>query len=210
MPGIVERILRSSEELERRTAEEVAKRADIKLQVFCHSKRSVHKNLVFSLTAWKSGGRLHGGGDENMLFCWRQPTARDVRPWDTVTLAKDKPRGCKGLIPGGLVSGDVVVCPSCLAKHTPSEIGDSILYSVPVEVAADILAEWWVRAGGRADLVLKYAPFDIRSRTMEKDARDLQRSRESRSTVVYPLANILVDTSTGSSLAARFKAFLLW
>lgn len=206
--GAVEGVLQASQEIERKTAEEMAARALYKIQVFCHSKRSVHTNLVFSLSVWKSGKRLHEGGDESMFLCWRQQGAADVVPLDEVTVRREKKRGCKGLIPASMQQGGAVVCPSCMAYHRVNDIGDTIFYSVPVTDAADILAEWWTRAGGSADVVLKYAPFDIRAKAAKPG--ELRKAKETRAVAIYPLANILKDTNTGATLASRFKALLLF
>ena len=51
-----------------------------KIQIWFRSDRSLSKPIAFSLSAWQSGMRLHGGGDEMMFICQRHKEARNLMP----------------------------------------------------------------------------------------------------------------------------------
>lgn len=190
-----------------KSAEEMAKRADFKIQIWFRSDRSMHKPVAYSLSFWESGKRLHGGGDEMMFICRRHSHAPKLKPFD-VAMAKTKSvRGCDGLIPGGLADSGVIVCPHCHAKHKPDQIGDSIFYRTSIDQAADVLAKWWRKLGGRADLYAKYNPTDPRSIMMAQNY-DYRTAREKKGLTIYPLQNILKDTLNGATLESRIKSFI--
>lgn len=65
----------------------------------------------------------------------------------------------------------------------------------------------WDLTGGDADVVMKYHHSDIRYRAMERQ-HGTSVARQLRGAVVYPLQNILKDTSAGASLEHRFYVFL--
>ena len=56
-------------------------KAKHKIQIWFKSDRSLTKPIAFSLSAWQSGLRLHGGGDEMMFICRRHEKARHVAPF---------------------------------------------------------------------------------------------------------------------------------
>lgn len=195
------------EEEAKKSAEEMAKRADFKIQIWFRSERSMHKPLAYSLSFWESGKRLHGGGDEMMFICRRHANSPRLTPFDVAMGPKKTLRGCDGLIPGGLADTGVIVCPHCHTKHKPDQIGDSIFYRTTVDQAADILARWWRKLGSRADLYAKYNPNDPRSIMMAQNY-DFRTAREKKGLTIYPLQNILKDTLNGATLEGRFKAFI--
>ena len=112
-----------------KSAEEMAKKADYKIQIWFKSDRSLTKPVAYTLSFWESGKRLHGGGDEMMYICRRHADAPKVTPFEVGHVAKKEigEGGCSGLIPGGLLSpGGLVVCPHCNIRHMATQIGDSI------------------------------------------------------------------------------------
>lgn len=188
-----------------KTAKEMAARGDYKIQLWFQSERSGHKPVAYTLSVWESGKRLHGGGDECMFICKRHRDA--PKPFDVVGVKN--PLGCGNFISGDLVGLDgQVVCPHCFARHKVTEIGDSAFFRTSMDRAASILEEWWMKLQGNADLYVKYAPYDIRVKMM-RDAYGMQKARELKGMTIYPLANIIKDTSNGASVQARFKALLL-
>ena len=208
MSNIEEKFVAAHKREAEKTALDMAARAEFKIQVNFHSSRSIHKPLIYSVSVWESGKRLHGGGDTSCSFCWRQRGASAVVPTNEVTMQKSTPQGCKGIIRPQHVSGTLAVCPHCQAKHKVTEIGDTILYSTFVDDCAAILYGYWLKLGGNADIVAQYASGDIRQQTRASGEK-LRRSRESKGALsVYPLANILKDTLTGASVEARIRAFI--
>ena len=76
-----------------------------KIQIWFKSDRSLTKPIAFSLSAWQSGMRLHGGGDEMMFICKRPQGIRNLMPEELKFRSfnhKTKPtkRGCGLFIPG--------------------------------------------------------------------------------------------------------------
>jgi hypothetical protein len=198
---------RIQEEAEK-TAKEMATRADYKIQIWFRSERSMKKPIAYTLSFWESGKRLHGGGDEMMFICRRHEHAPQLSAWEVDAAKLKSPRGCDGLIPGGIGGNTgLLVCPHCHARHKPDQVGDSIFYRTTVNQAADVLAKWWRKLGGKADLYAKYNPTDPRSIMMAQNY-DYRTAREKKGLTIYPLQNILKDTLAGATLESRFKAFI--
>ena len=70
----------------KKSAEEMAKKADYKIQIWFRSERSINKPLTYSLSFWESGKRLHGGGDEMMYICRRHKTAQTATPFEVANV----------------------------------------------------------------------------------------------------------------------------
>jgi hypothetical protein len=200
---INERIQQEAE----KTAEEMAKRADFKIQIWFRSERSIHKPIAYTLSFWESGKRLHGGGDEMMFICRRHEGSPRIAPFEVAMSRVKSSRGCDGLISGGLADTGIIVCPHCHVRHKPDQIGDSIFYRTSINQATDVLAKWWWKLGGRADLYAKYNPTDPRSIMMAQNY-DFRTAREKKGLTIYPLQNILKDTLNGATLESRIKAFI--
>jgi hypothetical protein len=196
-------------EANRKSKEEMDKKADYKIQIWFRSDRSIRKPITFTLSFWESGKRLHGGGDEMMFLCRRHTEAPRLAPFEVAFSKKDilRDRGCDGFISGGLVNVGMVVCPHCHTKHRTSEIGDSIYYTQTIEQASSTLASWWRKLDGNADIYAKYRPDDPRTVQMARGYCP-RTAREKKGLTIYPLANILKDTMTGASVESRFKAFI--
>jgi hypothetical protein len=191
-----------------KTAAEMEKKARFKIQLFFQSERSDKKPVAFTLSVWESGKRLHGGGDECLFICRRQRGAT-AKPFDVMGKEVKSPMGCGGFISGDLVSDDgKMVCPHCMLAHTSSEVGDSVFFRLTADKAASVLEQWWHRLGCDADIYMKYSPRDIRVKMMQ-DAYGVRKARELKGMTIYPLENILKDTSSGTSVHSRFRALLL-
>lgn len=191
-----------------KTAAQMEKKARYKIQVFFQSERSDKKPIAFTLSAWESGKRLHGGGDECLFVCRRQRGAA-AKPFDVMGKEVKSPMGCGGFITGDLVSEEgTMICPNCLLPHKSTEVGDSVFFRLSADKAAAVLANWWRRLGCDADIYMKYSPFDVRVKMMQ-DAYGVRKARELKGMTIYPLENILKDTAAGSSVESRFRALIL-
>lgn len=203
-------LLQRFQEEEEKAAEERAKKADFKIQIWFVSDRNLKGESSFTLSFWESGKRLHGGGDEMMFVCRRHAKAKKL-----TSIEVSRPghkslteRGCDGLIPGSLVqAGGLVVCPHCMTRHKSDQIGDSIFYRTDMDKAAEILAGWWRRLECNSDIYVKYSPTDPRTRLMAQTL-GYKKARDLKGLTIYPLMRILADVSAGSSVEARFKALL--
>jgi len=102
----------------------------------------------------------------------------------------------------------VIVDPLTNARYPC--IRDSILISATPQVIAEMLATYWYKLAGDADIYMKYHPMNIKAQYSigvfntgrpTWDAAD--------ELAIYPVSNIIKDTSAGASLVGRFKAFIL-
>ncbi len=65
----------------------------------------------------------------------------------------------------------------------------------------------WSRLEGNCDIYLKYHYTDIRYIAMER-RHGTAAARQHRGAAIYPLQNIIKDTSNGADIEGRFKVFL--
>lgn len=188
-------------------------KAKYKIQIWFKSDRSTKGPIAFSLSAWQSGKRLHGGGDEMMFMCRRHHDAPPVKQADLKFRTpehKMEPtsRGCGLFIPGDRNINDYIACPHCGTSHYSEHIGDAVFYRLPAEQAAKVLEQWYHKLEDCADIYAKYSPNDPRTLMMAQN-KDFVTARQKKGLTIYPWKNILQDTSNGSSLQNRFKAFIL-
>ena len=189
-------------------------KAKWKMQVWIKSDRSIHKPITFTLSFWASGKRLHGGGDESAFVCRRDPRAPKpaAPPFFAMGGGQFKavasPDGCDGIIPGEFYANGKIVCPHCGMKWDTEHIADSLFYRVPVEKAATILTDWFIRLESQCDVAVKFRPEDIRVK-MQALEYGIQQAQRLKGLMVYPLSHIIAETSAGASLESRFKAMLL-
>lgn len=185
-----------------------------KIQIWFRSDRSSNKPIAFSLSAWQSGMRLHGGGDEMMFLCKKLPTSKNVMPSElkfrtpTEHTVEPKLRGCGLFIPGENSVDGRIICPHCGTNHNSEDVGDAVFYRLTVDKAVKVLVDWYHKLESCADIYAKYTPLDPRTIMMAK-SYDPKTAREKKGLTIYPWKNILEDTSNGSTLESRFKAFIL-
>lgn len=208
--ALTERLGAQVAEENKKADAERALKADYKIQIWFRSNRTLFGDNDFTLQAWESGKRLHGGGDELMRICRRLPNAPKPTRADIAGMANQEIAGrggCGNFIPGELIVHGRVACPHCQMQHDSEFIATSVFYRTSMTRAADILVEWWNRLGGRASLYAKYHPMDPRSAAMQTE-HGYRKAQELKGLTVYTLEGIIRDTSTGRSLASAFRAFL--
>jgi len=208
-----ERLQKRVAEENLKSAEEMELRGKYKIQVWIRTGRSVHKPLGFSISFWESGKRLHGGGDESMWVCRRRPKApKPPRPFGVAhsRLFKEEatPDGCGKLIAGDNSAFGYAVCPHCGVKWDTEHIADSIFYTVPVERAAEVIANWFRKLDHDADIYVKYRAQDVRVLMMAREF-GVRKARQLKGLVIYTKGAIIQDTVGGATLEACFKALLL-
>ena len=188
--------------------ERQSKKGDFKIQIWFTSDRRT-ADASYTLSFWESGKRLHGGGDEMMFVCRRHEHAPRIKPFEVAHAKVNiSPKGCDGLIPGGLVgAGGLVVCPHCQTRHRSEIIADSIFYRSSMTKASEILAKWWRKMNHNADIYVKYCPTDPRVILMSKTMSP-KKARELEGLTIYPLENIIKDTNAGSTVESRFRALI--
>lgn len=180
------------------------KKAKYKLEVFFTEERSLHKPFGGTVTWWESGTKLHGGGDSKMYVC----DSNDAYPGLVG-------KGCGFLMPDSSSGISFLICPKCGALWKSEEVVGEVYYRLPIQKWAVVLLLWFRRLNHDADIRIKYSRDDIRTAAMLETERDRGgellyrvRSKERRSVSVYPLMNIIKDTSAGADLHQRILAFL--
>jgi hypothetical protein len=152
---------------------------------------------------WDNAAQLHGGGDAKLYIC------DDVRAPNII--------GCRGVLPNNALNStnSQVVCPHCCKVWRAEELVGEVYYKLPIEKWADVLYQWFLALEMRADIRLKYNQTNRRTATereLEKKLQGdiLERATDLRdkSSVIYPLRNIIKDTSAGADLRKRILAFL--
>lgn len=201
----------------RKLLEDQSSRATFKIELRFMSKRSTWKPIPGLISFWKSGNKLHGGGDEKVFLCPGKKI--DKKTGDVVDcdrILTDDERTISQLTIAGQEVPNGIVCPDC-GKVWPLEslVGEKIYVLTPQNWAT-VLVRLFMLCRHDADVVLKYSPDDIRSITTKEQERQrggelltkARNWRKKRGTAIYRLANIIKDTSNGGDLYKRFFTFI--
>jgi hypothetical protein len=151
-----------------------------------------------AVSFWESGSKFHGGGDTIMHMC----PGKDL-----------KVSNCEGFIPDGSHGYGFLVCPSCHHPWEGEQVSGQILCRLTAQGWAKLVLKYFMRLEMKADIYVKYHPEDIRSAAAIEQSKQhmgeiLLGARRSRRPRIYPLKNIIKDTSAGADLEGRFLAFL--
>ncbi len=183
--------------------------ARYKIEVVFNKDRTTAGPNVVAISAWESGARLDGEGDEMMYIC----AERDKGLALNSVGVKDREivrgkEGCGKFIPGNNIRQGVAICP-CEKKRllNTENLSCHDLLSLTTEELSKRLVEWFHKLDSNADIYVKYHPTDIRYKAMA-DAEGLDKARSLRGLTIYPLKNIIKDTLAGASLQRRFYALL--
>lgn len=173
-------------------------KAKYKIEVLFAHTRKVHGPSVGMLSIWQSGSKFHGGGDTKMYWC----PASDLKKAD-----------CNGVIPDSSQGYGYLVCPSCGNTWKGEQVTGELLFKLDAWKWAEVLVKHYVRLQHNADIYLKYPRIDLRVASDKEQAKqlmgeELAKARSERQLYIYPLANIIKDTSSGSDLLNRFHALL--
>lgn len=172
-------------------------KAKYKIELMFVRARSTWKPTRGIITFWESGTKLHGGGDTSMKIC---PGKR---------LGKND---CVAFISDTTIGLGHCVCPECGTVWKGEQVIDAHIGNYTMRDWADILYKYFRLLGHNCDIYLKHSPDDIRSaafqETQGKTSDALTGTRRRRALHIYPLANIIKDTSAGSDILTRIYAFL--
>lgn len=175
--------------------------ATYKLELIFGKKRSTAELTPGALTFWASGARFHGGGDDKLYLCPGKRLGRN----DCEALLKDEYNSSAGII-----------CPKCGTVWNNDVVVGELFFNLPMRKWADVLYTYFRACDYDCDLYLKHARDDIRAVALAQVARQtwrgsqgLDKARTTRVRSIYPLRNIIKDTSGGADLLARFYAFLM-
>lgn len=140
---------------------------------------------------WESGKRFHGGGDEQAFWC----------------LDATGELGCGGLIPSDCVRGGVAVCPKCNRAINHEQLAEGRVGLFSSRALSVELEKLFRQLNSNSDIYLKYHKTDPHYIAMER-ARGPEVAARLKGMAIYPLKNIIKDTSSGASVQKRFYAFV--
>lgn len=169
-----------------------------KLELFFTAARSMNKPTPGVISFWESGSKLHGGGDCKIYIC--PGKFRRIN-------------NCDGFIPDSGNASGVLFCPKCGTTWKGDDVIGEHIARLTMRQWAEVLHTYFVRLEMNADVYVKHSKDDIRTVAMLEQAKDkggevLNKTRSKRALVIYPLKNIIKDTSAGASLLTRFQALL--
>lgn len=177
--------------------------ATFKLEVYFAGGPRKNVDVTGILTAWTNGGFLNGGGDQIVYFC---PKMHDI--------GSGNKRTCLTPIDVQFATSQHAVCPTCRGVSKPVDLVGQILAKVPMQRWATYITKFFHVLGCSADIRICVAKGE--SMRVAADAEtERERGGErynavyaAREWITYPLSTIVKDTSTGSTLETRIKAFL--
>lgn len=195
-----ERFIKQATALEKILQDKSIK-AKFKLEIMFAKGRSMTNPTPGVLSFWGSGTKLHGGGDEKLYLC---------------PGAELKQNGCRALMLDRYNNSQGIVCPACGNVWRHEDVIGELLFNLPMRKWADVIYKYYRLCDYNADVYLKYSKDDIRSVSLAQSQKAtwqgtklLERTREKRARQIYPLRNIIKDTSAGADLLGRFYAFLV-
>lgn len=197
-----EAVKRQLEKLGQQSSDDI--KAKYKIEILFGTKHTVRGLAYGILTIWENGTKLHGGGDSSLFVC----------PGKYL-----KVNECEDIIPDSATGLSVVVCPSCGVMWKRESLISEQFYRLPIQRWADVVMHWFIKTGMDADIRLKYTyrykNMDIRGVSEVEQDRQLQgdllnpiRDEKRRTSKIYPLKNIIKDTSAGASLYTRILSFV--
>jgi hypothetical protein len=172
--------------------------AKYKLEAMFEHKHSLTKATFGILSFWQSGAKMHGGGDTKLYLC----PGKDLKKND-----------CTAFIPDSSVGYGFLVCPACREVWQGTQVAGEVCFRLPIQHWASVLVHYFAKLEGNADVYLKYPRHDIRKAAEAEQQRQhmgdkLRVARQGVQKCIYPLRNIIKDTSNGADLYHRFNAFL--
>lgn len=161
------------------------------------------------MSAWLSGSKFHGGGDEKIFEC----ADPDCRAWILPHQITQKTvvRKVNGADVEEFMS--LSYCGECAKIWRSEQTTGERLYKLTEQNWAYAILQMFQRLGMDADIYLKYHPVDVRYKAAMELARnrggeELAKARKNRGLHIYPLRNIIKDTKHGSDLYGRIRAFI--
>jgi len=176
-------------------------KAKFKIEILFGKQRSTSNPTPGVMSFWGSGAKLHGGGDDKLYLC---PGSR---------LGKNQ---CQALLLDQYNNSQGIVCPACGTMWRHEDVIGELFFNLPMRKWAEVIYRYYRLCDYNADIYLKHAKEDIRSISLAqvdkatwKGSQALERTRARRARHIYPLRNIIKDTSAGADLLSRFYAFLV-
>jgi len=181
---------KSQEELERAIGVEGEIKADFKIEVHFGPKRTINGPNLLGLKVWLSGKKFHGGGDEICFWCS-----------DTSGTGA----GCGNIILPDIIKGGIAYCEVCKRGVVADRLADMIVHRISTRNLSKLVEKLFRKLHSKADIYCKYDPDDIRYKVVVEKMGSLE-AHKNRGRLIYPLKNIIRDTSNGASLENRLFA----
>jgi hypothetical protein len=155
---------------------------------------------------WESGRKEHGGGDVKLYFC---PGKELIRQGSS----DERRRDCEAFLGSSRSGFGFLPCTSCGQLWKAEEVLGEVICNLPMQKWAEVILHQYKRLGMNADIYIKFAKDDFRAAAMMEQQRQLRGEkldpvRNNRPKGIYPLRNIIKDTTAGADLLKRFYAFL--
>jgi hypothetical protein len=172
--------------------------AKYKIELFCSYRRSKVRPFPAAISLWESGSKLHGGGDEKVYEC---PAEKFKLP------------PCNGII-GGLNQGyGHLVCPKCRKVWKGTQVDGERFAVLTNRGWSQLIMKFFIRLEHNADIYVKTPRSDLRiaanaEQLKQLGGEKLAAVRTKKDLIIYPLKNIIKDTSNGADLLGRFYALL--
>ncbi len=166
-------------------------RAKYKIEVMFEKDRTVAGPNLCGIQLWESGRKFHGGGDQLMYWCM-----------DT-----ESSQGCKSPFSGDLIVGPVANCPNCGMTVLMARAANMRIVRLSSKVLSQELSKIFHSLGGNADIYVKYHKTDVHYLAMAR-AKGEATAKRLKGMHIYPLKNIIKDTTSGADLTGRIHAFL--
>lgn len=186
------------EELKKLLTPEDLEKAKYKIEVIFPPSRKNVNVTACAVTTFKSGKKLHGGGDELLYLCRNE---------------KDAKIGCGNVLKGDLMlsqghdgPSSVYYCEKC-KKYVNRELcASTLLYKLPIKTIAANIYKLFRQLDSNADIYLKYTRSDIRA--ANSSPQKMAQLPTKTEYAIYTLKNIIKDTSNDSQVINKIEAFL--
>jgi hypothetical protein len=176
------------------------RKAKYKLEVLFGKKYSLNTPSHGAVTFWESGRKFHGGGDTKLYICPGKKLNRSE---------------CDAFIPESAQGYGHLVCPKCGQVWKGDEVIGELMFRLTSQGWCTVLLKYFLKMELDADIKIKYPPEDIRSMAIAEQEKqrggellDTARGKRMHGAKIYPMMNIIKDTSSGSSLESRIMAFI--
>ncbi len=174
-------------------------KARYKIEVLLSTDRSASNLSACAITPFRSGGGLHGGGDEIMYFCRNE---------------KNRDKGCGSILQGDVYMGRigeeqvaVFYCEKCKKYVNRELLGSTILYKLPIKALAKNIYDLFRQLDSNADIYLKHIKVDMRKATEDK-AKGMLKVKPNTELSIYTVKSIFKDVSNSSQILKKFETFI--
>jgi hypothetical protein len=163
--------------------------------------RSQRGPFLGLMTVWQHGGLKDGGGEQLVYFCTR-PVEKNGQT-----------KLCSSPLPPYLLGNEVAVCPACKQPSRPDQLCGQVLSRTDLDGWTQLLHKVFLALNCSADIRVtleggSLIQADEQEHMKAHNGDVLNAVRASRRTIIYSLKRIVEDTSAGSAVLTRFKAFL--